>query len=109
MNCWILVLLLLCCGNNGSCLGGRCDCDNGRKDGDCGCNRRNDDCGRNNRRDNDCGCDRRNDNRNNNRRDDDCGWEACCRPEPRFEARPFMFNQNSGCGCEDSSNNSCDR
>lgn len=92
MNCLILVLLLLCCGNNGNC----CDNDFEGRRGECSERRRCDN-------ENDgCGC--RNERSDNN----DCGCRNEFRPEPRFEQRPFMFNQGGGCGCEEQQNN-CDR
>ncbi len=100
MNCLILVLLLLCGQNNGNWF------DNGCNNG-CGC--RNDRCDREGRGERDggrsggCGC-------GNDRKDeDDCGCRNDFRSEPRFEQRPFMFNQNPGCGCEEQQNNNCDR
>lgn len=97
MNCLIWVLLLLCCGNNTGC-----------------CNDHNDGCGgRNQRRsavtNHDCGCG--NDGfrgRNEHQEDHDCGCRTEFRSEPRFEQRPFTFNQNAGCGCEEQPSN-CDR
>ncbi len=102
MNCLIWVLLLLYCGNNA---GGDC------RDNNCGCARRGDRCG-SPRRSDDCGCmtDRNScasdrDNSDNN----GCDCRSDFRPEPRFEQRPFKFNQNPGCGCEESANSNCDR
>ncbi len=101
MKCLIL-LLLLCCGNDsGSCntrrgcaSGGQsrrydgCRCDNNRYD--------NDRCD-NNRYDNGR-CD-------NDRCDNDrCEADRCdntVRPEPRFEHRAFVTYTGSGCGCEE--------
>lgn len=92
MNCLIWVLLLLCCGNNG-----------------CG----SDDVGRsvnrNERRgsgtNDECECGNMNDRGRNERRDDnDCGCRTEFRSEPRFEQRPFVFSQNTGCGCEEQQN-----
>lgn len=92
MNCLIWVLLLLCCENNGSCFnsgrGSRRDRNDGRGRDD-----RSDRSGNERQDDNDC----------------DCGGRTDFRSEPRFEQRPFVFNQNAGCGCEEQQNNSCDR
>ena len=101
MNCLFLVLLLLCCGNNGA----------GFADGNCGgnsgCGRR--EQRRQDRRDSDCGCGRRDGNGGRCERpeEDGCGCRNDFRPEPRFEQRPFMFNQNSDCGCDKPQNNDC--
>lgn len=100
MNCLILVALLMCCGNNGSCgnnwPGGCFDgCGCGRREG--GCERREDGCG---------------EGKSGGRRErpdkDDCGCRPDFRPEPRYEQRPFLFNQNSDCGCDEPRNNGCD-
>lgn len=90
MNCLIWVLLLLCCGNNGSCFDGGCgrernECrEHGRGNDGCGCGSMNNGCGNERHNDNDCGC------------------RTEFRSEPRFEQRPFVFNQNAGCGCDES-------
>ncbi len=56
MNCWILLLLLCGCGNGGS-LGWNCGCERRDCDCGCGCERRDCDCGCGcEHRDNDCGC-----------------------------------------------------
>lgn len=98
MNClvWVL-LLLLCCGNNGS-----------SSDSNCGRDRRQDDRRGGNDR-NDCGCGNNANSRGGNDSSDNggCDCRPEFRPEPRFEQRPFMFNQNSG--CEEPQNNCCDR
>ena len=100
MNCLILVALLLCCGGNsgngcgnnnwlGGCFGG-CNGNSrngGRNDG-CGCGEGG---GRRERADN-----------------DDCGCRSDFRQEPRFEQRPFLFNQGPDCGREEAQNNGCD-
>lgn len=99
MNCLVWVLLLLCCGNNGSCSDSRCGRDRRQDDRRCGNER------------NDCGCgNNTNSGRGNDSSDNGgCDCRPEFRPEPRFEQRPFMFNQNPGCGCEESQNNCCDR
>lgn len=103
MNCLFLVLLLLCCGNNGCAL----------SDEGCGCGRSGGGCRENNRdrnrRDSDCGCGRQNGNSGRCERpeEDSCGCRNDFRSEPRFEQRPFMFNQNSDCGCDKPQNNDC--
>ena len=51
----------------------------------------------------DCGCD------NDRQEDEGCGCRNDFRSEPRFEQRPFSFNANQVCGCEEPSNNNCDR
>lgn len=99
MNCLIWVLLLLCCGNNGSCFDSGCD---GRREA------------RNERRGcdmgNDCGCGNTGSRGGNERQvESDCGCRSEFRSEPRFEQRPFVFNQNAGCGCEEQQNNGCER
>lgn len=80
MNCLILVLLLLSCGNGGNC----------PKEGRCRNNRFNDrDCRDAGERD--CGC------RNDSRQDS------------RLEPRPFISYPGPNCGCEESrNNNGCD-
>ncbi len=99
MNCLILVALLMCCSNNSNCNNGSCG---GSRPGGCG---REGDGGRN-RRDDGCG-----DGKNGCRRErpdqDDCGCRPDFRPEPRFEQRPFLFNQNADCGCDEPRNNGC--
>lgn len=104
MNCLIWVLLLLCCGNNGSCSDS--DCGGRRRDDDCGCGRgrerERNSCGRSNNTGGSCGNDNSSDNNG-------CDCRSDFRPEPRFEQRPFLFNQNMNCGCENTQNNSCDR
>lgn len=99
MNCLILILLLLC-GNNGSCFDNGCGCNNSRANDRCGCG--NNGTGRSGG-DCDCGCD------NDRQEDDGCGRRNDFRSEPRFEQRPFTFNANQVCGCEEPSNNNCDR
>lgn len=108
MNCLILVLLLLCCGNNDNCSDSNSgrermnnDCGRERRNDDCGCSRERNNSGRSNNAGGSCG--------NDNSDDDGCDCRSDFRPEPRFEQRPFMFNQNVGCGREESQNNSCDR
>ncbi len=104
MNCLILVLLLLCGQNNGCCMDNDCDArDNGRQG--CGC--RNNTCGTVNvGGGNNCGCERE---RERERQDNnDCGCRPELRPEPRFEQRPFMFGQGSGCGCDEQPRSNCD-
>ena len=101
MNCLIWVLLLLSCRNNGSCFDSGCGCgrernecrERGRGNDGCGCGRGNDGCGCGSMNDG-CGSERQNDN--------DCGCRTEFRSEPRFEQRPFVFNQNAGCGCDES-------
>ncbi len=96
MNCLIWVLLLLCCGNNGSCFDGGCGCgrernegrERGRGNDGCGCGSMNSGCG--------------NERQNDRQNDNDCGCRTEFRSEPRFEQRPFVFNQNAGCGCDES-------
>ena len=101
MNCLFLVLLLLCCGNNGTGFAdGNCGGNSGwgcgeqrrqgRGGGDWGWGRREGPGGR---------CERP--------EEDGCGCRNDFRPEPRFEQRPFMFNQNSDCGCDKPQNNDC--
>lgn len=83
MNCLILVLLLLSCGNGG----------NWQNDGGCRSNRSND-RDRRDRNERDCGC--RNDSRES-------------RQESRLESRSFISYPGSNCGCEESrNNNGCD-
>ncbi len=103
MNCLILVLLLLCCGNDGGCQDSGFMCGNGRmSDRRCGGSDR--DRGRD--RNMDCGCQDRdrssNDgcDRDRDRDNEDCG----CRTESRFDTRPFISYPGSGstCGCEES-------
>ncbi len=105
MNCLIWVLLLLCCGNNGGCSDSSCNRDCRKDDRDCDCG-----CGRGRER-NDCGCGNNvNSGCGNDSSDNDgCNCRPEFRPEPRFEQRPFMFNQNAGFGCEEHQNNCCDR
>lgn len=80
MNCLILVLLLLSCGNGGNC----------QNENNCQ-NRGSNDCGRRDTNDRDCGC--RNDSRQ----------------ESRLEPRPFISYPGSSCGCEEPrNNNGCD-
>lgn len=83
MNCLILVLLLLTCGNGGNC----------QNEGSCRNNRSNE----RERRDmgeRDCGC--RNDSRDS-------------RQESRLESRSFISYPGSNCGCEEPrNNNGCD-
>lgn len=111
MNCLILVALLLCCGGNGcgssnwlgGCFGSNScgnGCGNSCNNG-CGSSRGND-CG--NRND---GCGRSEGGRRE-RNDDDCGCRSDFRQDSRFEQRPFLFNQSSDCGCEESQNKGCD-
>ncbi len=106
MNCLFLVLLLLCCGNNGNCPADG-NCGGGRDDGCREHHHHRHDC---ERRDSDCGCGGRRDG-NNGRcerpQEDTCGCRNDFRQEPRFEQRPFMFNQNSDCGCDKPQNNDC--
>lgn len=100
MNCLIWVLLLLSCGNNGSCFDGGCGCGGRRSRND----NRNDNRERNRSNDS-CGCMGSGSGRSNERQDDnDCGCRTEFRSEPRFEQRPFVFNQNAGCGCDESQN-----
>ncbi|RKI92735.1 hypothetical protein D7V94_05245 [Parablautia intestinalis] len=107
MNCLILVLLLLCCGNKGGCFSSNCDdgCSRDRNER-CECSSRNGNCGRDNEG---CGCGNRgggSGNCGNVRPDnDDCGCRNDFRPEPRFESRSFSFNQSDMCGCEEPQNN----
>ncbi len=87
-NCFILLLLLFCCGNNGcSDMSGRMSrCGRNDNDNSCGCGRetRNDcGCGRETR--NDCGCGR--ESRNN---------DSCM--ERSFGSFP---SPGSTCGCEE--------
>lgn len=109
MNCLFLVLLLLCCGNDGS---NGCGCFGGLNCGN-GCGRDHDrdrDRGRDRNRDRDrndgCGCDRdrdRNDGCDRDRdrdRNDGCGCDN--RPEPR----PFIPYPGPSCGCEEPKMNS---
>lgn len=91
MNTWILLLLLLCNSDGGSCQRNN-SCGNNRsgRNGDFG-NGRDRDCDRGNDRNRDCDC------------DCDCGNDNDCdgndsRFEPRFDARPFGGGDN--CGCE---------
>ncbi len=91
-NCFILLLLLFCCGNNcGSDdfrLGGRGSCGGRNNDDNCGCGRdaRNDrGCGRDTR--NDCGCGSGRDARNN---------DSCM--ERGFNTFP---SPGGTCGCEE--------
>lgn len=98
MNCLILILLLLCGGNNGSCPDQGCGCNNRRSNDRCGCSH-----GGQGRSGGDCGCD------NDRQEDEGCGCRNDFRSEPRFEQRPFSFNANQVCGCEEPSNNNCDR
>ena len=92
MNCLICVLLLLCCGNNGSCF-----------DGGCGCGRERNECRERGRGNDGCGCGSVNNGCGNERHNEnDCGCRTEFRSEPRFEQRPFVFNQNAGCGCDES-------
>ena len=96
MNCLIWVLLLLSCGNNGSCFDGGCGC-SGRRSGN--------DNREHNRSNDGCGCQGSGSGRSNERQDDnDCGCRTEFRSESRFEQRPFVFNQNAGCGCDESQN-----
>ena len=85
MNCLILVLLLLCCGNNEGC---------GNNWGGCFGNRPTPRSG---------GCsdsDRSNSGNCRERsNDDDCGCRKDSRPDSRFDQRPFMFGQNQDCDC----------
>lgn len=98
MNCLIWVLLLLCCGNNGSCMDHGCNDRNGGRNEN-----------RNARGNNDCGCGNESFRGRGERQDDnDCGCRTEFRAEPRFEQRPFVFNQNAGCGCEEPQGG-CDR
>ena len=107
MNCLILVLLLLCCGNKEGCFSSDCDggCSRDRNER-CECGSRNGNCGRDNEG---CGCGNRgggSGNCGNVRPDnDDCGCRNDFRPEPRFESRSFSFNQSDMCGCEEPQNN----
>ncbi len=111
MNCWILVLLLLCCGNNTGWSGGNCgcgsNCGNGCRDRserrECG----NDGggCGRDNNNYGSDRCQYNSGNCGNERPDNDCDCRNDFRPEPRFESRPFTFNQSDMCGCEEPQNN----
>lgn len=80
MNCLILVLLLLCCGNGGNC----------QNESNCRNNGSND-RGRRDMGDRDCGC--RNDSRQ----------------ESRLEPRSFISYPGSNCGCDEPrNNNGCD-
>ncbi len=85
MNCWILLVLLFCggnfCGNNTNQVVSEC-CNNTNRRNDCN-----------------CGCSDRHDN------DRNCGCQADVRPEPRFEARPFISYSGNTCGCEEARNN----
>lgn len=83
MNCLILVLLLLSCGNRGNC----------QNEGSCRNNRSNE-RERRDMNERDCGC--RNDSRES-------------RQESRLEPRSFISYPGSNCGCEEPrNNNGCD-
>lgn len=83
MNCLILVLLLLSCGNGGNC----------QNEGSCRNNRSNE-RERRDMNERDCGC--RNDSRDS-------------RQESRLEPRSFISYPGSNCGCEEPrNNNGCD-
>lgn len=100
MNCLILVLLLLCCGNGGNCQNDS-TCRN-KSSNDCGRRDMNDrDCGRRDMSDRDCG--------RRDMGDRDCGCRNDSRPESRLEPRSFISYPGSNCGCEEPrNNNGCD-
>lgn len=113
MNCWILVLLLFCCGNNRSG-DGSCTCGesgrNRRSGGDsCGavsesaCRReRSDDRERDCDRDRDRERDRDWDRERERRGEQECDCQrANSHAEPRLEPRQFIsYQTNRDCGCE---------
>lgn len=83
MNClWLIILLALCGGNSGGCAG------NGGNDNSCGRNRR---CNDRRGRDSDCGC---------GRREDDCGCDDG--PRRRVTSMPAFGRSQDGdtCGCD---------
>lgn len=94
MNCLFLVLLLLCCGNDG---GNGCGCFGGRnmmgREGVC---ERRDGQGRERDRDRNegCGCNDRDRNEGNGRRNDDC-------QESRLDSRSFIPYPGPSCGCDE--------
>lgn len=88
MNCFIILLLLFCCGNNGVGRG----CDNDRCDDKRGCEGRRDDCERRERCEDACGRMKRCD-------------EGCERRERAERMSPWQDFSGCGrsetCGCEE--------
>ena len=80
MNCWIILLLLFCCGNgngcvSGGCAGNNCGCGNvggANDDCDCGCHNHKHDCGCNHHHE--CGC---------HHHHHDCNKQSDCEAETR--------------------------
>lgn len=82
MNCWILVLLLLCCQGNGQ---------------DNGCS------GRQNS--SDCSCRRRENERERERQNEECPCRNEARQDNRGDQRTFIPYPGTTCGCEGSNSN----
>lgn len=109
MNCWILVLLLFCCGNNrnseGSCVcndnnrSRKRGCDSCNVVSDSVCRRERNDC-RECDRDNLCSRERDCDKERGNECECDC-QRTNSRIEPRLEPRQFIsYQTNRDCDCE---------
>lgn len=82
MNCWILVLLLLCCQGNGQ---------------DNGCSGR--------QSSSDCSCRRRENERERERQNEECPCRNEARQDNRGDQRTFIPYPGTTCGCEGSNSN----
>ena len=84
MNCWILVLLLLCCQGNGRDNG----CSGRQNSSDCSCRRRE------NERE-----------RERERQNEECPCRNEARQDNRGDQRAFIPYPGTTCGCEGSNSN----
>lgn len=82
MNCWILVLLLLCCQGNSQ---------------DNGCSGR--------QSSSDCSCRRRENERERERQNEECPCRNEARQDNRGDQRTFIPYPGTTCGCEGSNSN----